>query len=308
MAHSFIKPETFVSMGLGLLRRELLLARLVKRMGIDDFRGAQNDTVNVRIPAILTAREYAWRNNRASAITADDLEELSIPITLDHHIYSAVNITDEEMTLDIKSFGEQVLTPQMRAVAEKLESMIATAMDGGTYHTTINFAGSGDFWNDVIVPARKALNLQNVPAEGRVLVLGADLEAEALTNELFKRVDESGSSETLRNATLGRLGGFTVIGNVNSIESTSGYAFHPTAYAFANVAPTVPNGVTFGATRSWESLAMRYIQDYDPTHLMDRSVVSAFAGAASIEDGRNTDGELTGENVRAVKIDFYGAS
>src|SRR5690606_21032090 len=71
--------------------------------------------------------------------------------------------------------------------------------------------------------------------------------------------------------------------------------------AFANVAPEVPAGVTLGASTVFDGLAMRWIRDYDPNFLRDRSVVSSFAGAASVEDG-----ELDGDpaNVRAVKLDF----
>jgi hypothetical protein len=55
---------------------------------------------------------------------------------------------------------------------------------------------------------------------------------------------------------------------------------------------------------------MRWIRDYDADHLRDRSVYSSFAGAISVEDGRDLDeesadfGMLTEENVRAVKVNF----
>ena len=57
MPNTFLKPETIARTGLGLLRRELILPRLVTRLGIEDFRGAKNDTVNVRVPARLAARD-----------------------------------------------------------------------------------------------------------------------------------------------------------------------------------------------------------------------------------------------------------
>ena len=47
---------------------------------------------------------------------------------------------------------------------------------------------------------------------------------------------------------------------------------------------------------------MRWIKDYESNRLRDRSVVSSFSGAASVEDSRDDDGSLTGQNVRAVKI------
>lgn len=302
MAQTFLKAEQIISMGLGLLQRELILPRLVTRMADADFKGAKDDTVNVRIPAILTARDYTWRT-RSADIVVDELQEVTIPVQLDTHSYSAVAITDEELTLDIKNFGEQVLNPQVRAVAEKLEGTIATAMAAGDYAHELDYdSATDDFWDDIIVEARKALNQENVPGTGRVLVLGANLEADALKTDIFKKADESGSTTVLEEATLGRKAGFTVVGNVNSIDPDLGYAFHQSAFAFANVAPDVPDGAAMGEKRAFAGLAMRWIRDYESSRLRDRSVVSSFSGAASVEDSRDDSGSLTGQNVRAVKI------
>ena len=115
---------------------------------------------------------------------------------------------------------------------------------------------------------------------------------------------------------IGRIAGFTIVGNVNTVDEDFAMAFHPTAFALANIAPDVPRGVTQGGSAEFDGYAMRWIQDYDPDYLRDRSVYSAFVGTASTEDGRDWDlessdyGELIGKNVRAVKIDFtpFGGS
>lgn len=314
MANAFLKAEKIISQGLGLLQRELILPRLVTRLGRDDFVGTVNDTVNIKIPSILEAREYGWRNDRSAPIVYDALEELSIPIALNKHPYSGVKITDEELTLDIASWGEQVARPQIRAVAEKLESYIAAAMAAATYAETVTYDAPADADADdvsfyrALVAARRVLNTANVPSAGRVVVLGANVEAAALLSPHLIKANEAGDDSALREATLGRIAGFTVIGNVNSVDEDFAVAFHPTAFAFANVAPTVPDGAVTGATMTFDSLAMRWIRDYDPDHLQDRSVYSAFAGAASVEDGRDDSGDLTDENVRAVEIEFTQAS
>jgi len=312
VAHVFVKAEKIVDQGLGMLQRELVLPRLVSRLAASDFVGSKNDTVNVKVPSILSAREYTFRNNRNSPITYDDLEELSIPVTLDKHVYSGVKITDEQLTLDIASWGEQVARPQIRAVAEKLESYIASAMSAANYAETVQYDGveTGEGVSSIyetLVEARSVLNKANVPAGGRVALLGANVEAAALLSPNLVNVDQSGTDSALREATIGRLAGFTVIGNCNSIDPDFAVAFHPTAFAFANMAPEVPSGATAGATSAFEGLAMRWIRDYDPDHLQDRSVYSSFAGATSVEDGRAEDGSLTDENVRAVEIEFTGS-
>jgi len=308
MAHDFLKAEEIVNMGLGMLRNELLLARLVTRKAGADFAGVKDDTITVRIPAILNAREYGWRNDRSSEIVTDDLVETSIPVTLDKDPYSAVKITDEQLTLDITSFGEQVLAPQVLAVAEKLDSYVAAALAAAPAANTLAVDESDNLFNDLIIPARKALNLSNVPTAGRVLVLGADVEAWALQHESLQKVNESGSDSVLRDAVIGRLGGFTIVGNVNTIPADAAYALHPSAIILANMAPAVPSGVVAGATTAFDSFAMRWIRDYDAPRLQDRSVVSSFAGTASVDDERDSNGDLTGDNCRIVSIDFTGAS
>lgn len=318
MANAFLKSDKIVSQGLGLLQRELILPRLVARKGLVDFAGAKNDTIDVRIPSILQAREYEWRT-RSTAITTDDLEEFSVPVKLDKHPYSAVGVTDEELTLDIDDWGEQVARPQIRAVGEKLEGYIATSMetDANYRHEVSWVQGDPDdkdrSFYQAAVASRKFLNKENVPATDRVLLLGANAEEAALNSDHLLEADKAGSDGVLREATIGRIAGFTVIGNCNSIDPDFAVAFHPTAFVLGNVAPVVPEGAKAGARMSFDSLVMRWIRDYDADHLRDRSVYSAFAGTASVEDGRNLDptgeeefGELTEENVRAVAINFTG--
>ena len=302
MPNTFLKPETISRTALGLLRRELILPRLVTRLGIEDFRGAKDDTVNVRVPARLTARDYEWRT-RTNPIVLDDISETSVPVVLTEHPYSAVAVTDEELTLDITDFATQVLNPQVLAVAEALEAVLGTVIEGATYAAEVDYAesedGVGSPFYRALVDARKALNDAKVPASERFVLLGSSVEAAALKEDAIRV--ETGSSDALREAIIGRVAGFTVIGNVQSLSADFAVAVHRSAFAFANVAPEVPSGVAMGQSTVFDGLALRWIRDYDPNYLRDRSVVSSFAGAASVEDGESGGNPA---NVRAVKIAF----
>lgn len=64
-----------------MLQRELVLPRLVQSFGLSDYAGAKDDTITVRAPAILAARDYEWRT-RSAPIVVDDIVESSIPVTL----------------------------------------------------------------------------------------------------------------------------------------------------------------------------------------------------------------------------------
>ena len=299
MANSFLKAEKILQTALALLQREIVLPSLVTRYGQADFAGAKDDTITLRVPAVLTARDYEWRT-RNSVIVVDDVTETSVDVTLDTHPYSAVAITDEQLTLDITSFAEQILRPQVRAVAERLENIIAVTLGGAIVPADAEVdhtIGTTDGYVTA-VRARKILNIHNVPMADRVLLLGANLEEDFLNSDHLTLVDQSGSDSALRDGTLGRILGFTVVTS-NAIDPDIGYAFNKSAIALGNVAPVVPDGVTAGASESLGGLAMRWIRDYDPNYLRDRAVVSAFAGAASVEED--------GENNRLVKINMEGS-
>lgn len=297
MANTLLKPETIVNTGLGILARELVLGNLFTKATVEDFRGAKDDTVSFRVPAVLTAREYDWRNDRSSPIVIDALTETKVDVELNHDFYSAVRITDEELTLDIRSFGEQVLQPQLRAVGEKAEGLIGTTLAAGTYATEIEFVEGTDDPRHVVIDARKALNLSNVPQSNRFLLVGADVEAAILKADGLLEVDKSGSDSALRDAIIGRLAGFLIVTS-NSIDADAAYACHKTALVLGTAAPANPAGAVRSSAASYQGWGMRWLQDYDPTVLADRSIVSTFAGATAVADGAGD------EIIRAVKINF----
>ncbi|WP_275462068.1 P22 phage major capsid protein family protein [Streptomyces noursei] len=305
MANQFLKPEIIAATALGLLEREITLPQLVWNDAISDFSGAKNDTVSIRVPSRLTAREYGWRNNRSSEIVLDELAESKVDVSLNHDIYSAVAVTDEELTLDITDFGTQVLAPQSSAVARAVEDLLATTIEGATYATTITINPADPF--AAAVDARTALNKAEVPRDGRTLLVGADVEAAMLKSELLKRVDESGSDGALREALIGRYAGFNVYGS-NAIDPGTAFAFVRSAFIFAMRAPAIPAGVSFGQSQSYKGMAMRWLRDYDPTRLRDRSVLNTYVGTAVVRDNTAATGSPEHlELVRAVKLVMPGS-
>lgn len=295
MANSYLKATRIAAASLGLLEREIILPRLVWRDAGGDFSGAFGDTISLRVPSRTTARTRTFRGARPSAsegngvIVMDELQETKVDLTLDTAPYSAVAITDEELTLDITNFGEQVLRPQVRAVGEAVENAIAAEMVGATYPTghnlTMNSDPDAEDPFDTIVDARVALNKANVPMSDRFLVVGADLEGVFLKSDHLNRVDASGTDSALRNATIGRLAGFEAVVVSNALPANVGFAFHRTAYVLSMRAPVVPDGATYGASQSFEGLAMRWIRDYDFRNVQDRSLIDTYIGTNIVADG-----------------------
>jgi hypothetical protein len=282
MAGSYIKATRVVNTMLGLLVREATLPQLVWRNPVGDFAGAFNDTVSIRLPAFATARTRTLRSGASR--TKDNLYERKIDLTLDTDIYMDVPITDEELTLDIADFGAQVLNPVANAIVRKYEDLIASEITGASYDETIAYVSSTDDpYEDVAVPARLKLNQAYVPLQGRVLVVGSDLEAAFLRSPNFVRASWSGTTQTLREAQIGRVAGFDVYGSP-AIPADEGYAFHQTAFALSSRAPVVPAGCSWGAIGTYGGFAIRTVRNYDSDAVEDRFLADAWAGTAPVTD------------------------
>ncbi len=287
MANAFVKAEQVIRQALGLLEREIVLPALVWRDAVTDFRGAKNDTVSIRVPAYTAARTRTMRSG--TGITVDDLDETKVDVTLDTHVYKAVGISDEEMTLDIVSFGEQVTRPIVQAVARKAEDSVATEMADATYANEAIEIDNTDPY-DSFVDARNLLNKANVPMAGRFLVLGSDVEAKTLKSDHLARFDGSGSDTALREAQIGRIAGFTAVTS-NAIDPDIAIAGHKSAFTLAMVTPEVPQGATWGASETFAGMTMRLLRDYDFDNVRDRLLADLFLGTGTVLDEGYFDSE-----------------
>lgn len=288
MASNFIKATQVVRTALGLLERELVLPRLVWRDAGADFTGSADDTVSLRVPAYMAARTRALRGG--TPITVDELNETKVDLTLDTDVYKAIGVSDEEMTLDIVSFGEQVLTPMMSAVARGVEDNVASTIANASYATTLEVDNTDPY--DTLIDARAALNKANIPQNMRTLLVGSDLEAKILKSDRFTAQigGESAASDALRDAVIGKIAGFTVVTS-NAIDPDEGVAFHQTAFALAMRAPIVPDGAAWGTTQSFNGLAMRLLRDYDFLNVRDRVLADVFIGSDVVTDLGVVDSE-----------------
>ena len=289
MANTWITTNSgkIARVALATLSEDVVLGQTVHRDFDNEFGGGSGDTVNVRVPATLASRTYAAGNRYTTPITYDDLTEASVPVALDTILYSAVRLPDEELTLDIESFSAQVTAPQAEAVAQGLEDAIATEMNGIAATAGLQFPlnpSEGDML-DVFADARKALRDANVPTSGLWAAVGTSVASAIIKDPAFRRVDASGSTGALRDATIGRIHGFTVVES-NKITTDDALFYHRDAFALATRAPQVPRGAGAGASVSAYGYAMTWTADYDPNYLADRSVVRALAGTAILDAGR----------------------
>lgn len=318
MAHTFLKAEKIAAASLGVLEREIVLPALVWRNAGGDFRGALDDTVTLRVPARTTARSRQLRGVRQTQgdsasnaprgiIELSELTETAVPVTLDEDIYNAVAITDEQLTLDIAQFGEQVLVPQIRAVAEGLENKLAETMVGADYAYELDLSENEDPY-ETFIEARKLLNMANVPTNDRIAVVGAEIEALILKSKHLSEADKAGDNSALRDAVIGRYAGLPRVYVSNALPSDVGFVFHRTAYVMSLQAPVVPPSVVDGSTQTYAGLAMRWIRDYDAAQLQERSIVDCYVGTNIVADGPVDEITEKPTFVRAVKLTLGGGS
>lgn len=306
MANTILKPGQIVSAGLGVLERQIVLPGLISSDASQYFsaQSPQNDTVSIRVDGRTVARDFQWRGAGAgdSTVTMSDLNEFKVDVKLDTHPYNAVQLTDYELTLDIRDFTQQVIVPQTRAVAERIEDKIAGVISGATYSTEGQVSIENGKFYEAAVDARKVLNDNNVPQDGRVFIVGTNVEAEILKSDQFKHANLSGDSTALRNATIGSVAGFQVV-VCNSIGADEAYAYHRSAFQAAYRVPQAALGGVDTASGSYAGIALRWLKDYDSSKLTNRSIFDTFFGVNVVEDPDDyTDPESTTSLKRAVKL------
>jgi len=320
--NTFLKPSTIARATVGLLYRELTVARTVWSDAIDpgEFTGTLNDTVTMKVPARRTARKRTLR--AGTAIVNDTQTEFGVPVKLDTDVYNGAPITDEELTLDITDFGSQVLAPQVRAVVEGVDEEIVDEIENADYPvgmvidpTDTDFVVSGETdWYFAALRARRLLNDNHVPLESRTLLIGSEIEEMIMRSDRFVRFDSRGpgASSALEGATIGRIAGFDVVLST-LIDGDSAYAYHRSAFVLATRAPRVPQGATMaqvrsanvgmGAAQFYNGLSVRWLMDYDYTNTTDRSLVNTWVGTATVEDpDAPSNPESTMSLKRAVAI------
>lgn len=314
----FTKADRIVRTALGLLVRDTVMARTVWRDAAGDFAGAKNDTITVRLPAYAQASKRTLR--AGTSRTKGKLVERAVNVTLTDNIYEVVEVTDEELTLDIEDFNAQVVAPIMGGVVRAIEDEIITEVQGADYHWDLTL--DEDAPHETFFRARRHLNDSRVPMAGRAIAVGSRVEELLLNSEQFVRADASGSTDALREARIGRLAGADVF-LVPGLDPEEAYFYHQTAYVLNQRAPLVPASAPAGGVGTFDGFAIRLVQALDSDEVVDNVHADVFTGTNHVTDFGTVadDGTFepsvdpnaseSGEDeyfLRAVKLSFGSAS
>lgn len=282
MVHTIEKAEELVLTGAAALEDNLVLPATFRREGIDKFRGARDDTVNVVVDGVLPYRTYGWRNNRSTSLVFDEYSDRKVAVSFGDDIYSAVRLTDEQAEMDFDGWTK-LASKQVEAIGRGLEQKAAAFLQDAPYEVAVQL-DEADLRGSL---AKLSVVFDKLMVPGqRTVLCGADLQVALLSDDKLaaaENIGETDAQSALRNATLLRRYNFEFV-KANELTSGEAYAITPGGFIFLTAAPSVPQSVPFGATASVDGVALRWIRDYDSEKLQDRSIFNAYQDFHFVDD------------------------
>lgn len=312
--HVIVKPEKIAQAAAVALDEQVVIPSVFRREGIEQFRGAKNDTVNVKVEGVLPYRTYGWRNDRSTEIQFDEYEERTVAITFGDDLYNAVRLTDEQNEMDLDGWAK-LAVKQTEAIGRGMNDKCTDALTGAPYEVELGLNSTA--LRQGLIRIRQVMNQLRVPAQGRFLLVGTDVEAALLEDEklnLASNVGEAEAVSALREATLGRRYGFNFV-VAPDLDPATAVAMVDSAFVVATAAPSVPQSVPFGAMGSANGWQVRWIRQYETRKMQDQSVFNLYFDTRHVDDVLIGRDAVTGQAfvsqyehfVRAIKVNLDGA-
>ena len=296
--HRLWTAEQAARSTLAALRWLTALPRTVRQDFSQEFLAGRGQTINVRKPVTAgDARTYTAENRaNRDAIEFNELDQQWVPVLMDTQVYNAVRLPDDFATFDLESLEQQVLVPQAESVVDVLANPLIAQMIGIESEDGLTIGAGGQGPLEVATRARRILNARKVPFANRFLAVGSGLAEQYVNLKELTDVSASGSDGALREGTIGRLRGFTVIEDP-ALPDYFGVGYHRDAFAHVTRPSRQPDGAAMSATIAADGFALRWIQHYNATQLEDQSVVDTFVGAATLDANRAVAIGLDGQPI-----------
>lgn len=211
MAITNFIPEVWSAAILEALRAKLVFPSLCNRDYEGDIREA-GDTVHITGYNDVTVHKYI----RGQAITVDDATDKEAAVlTIDQSDYFAFKVNDLDKTQAKADLTGKFTNSAAYNMMKNVETYISNLMDAAvsTPAKTVAVGTPADAYLAVVEAGRK-LDVQNVPDEGRWLVVSPDFYALLLQDSRFIEGTEAGHN-TLLNGVVGQVRGFTVVKSNN---------------------------------------------------------------------------------------------
>ena len=213
--NTFLTVQEIAQESLQRLRNNLVFAGLVHRDYSNEF-ASYGDTVQIKKPATFTANDFV----SDGSTSAQGIEEDNVLVKLNKIADVTVDITSKELTLNIQDFGDQVVEGAMQALAQQVDADLAALYKNIPYYS--GTAGQDPSTLTHLANARKVLNVNKAPMGSRRLVIDPDAEANLLILGAVVNAEKAGSTQALREASLGRLMGLDAFMSQNIYDHTKG--------------------------------------------------------------------------------------
>lgn len=233
MAITNFIPEVWSASILEALRAKLVFPSLCNRDYEGDIREA-GDTVHITGYDDVTVKKYA----RGTNITVDAVTDANKgTLTIDQSDYFAFKVNDLDKVQAKADLTGNFTNSAAYNMALNVEKYISGLMDKAATAPakTISVTTPSDAYL-AVVEARKQLDKQNVPTEGRWIVVSPDFYALLLQDSRFIEGTEAGHN-TLLNGVVGSVSGFTVVES-NNVPTVSGKPSKQSIIAGTNAATT----------------------------------------------------------------------
>lgn len=221
MAHTILTPTAVTREALRILHQKLNFIGNINRQYDDRFAqsGAKiGDSLNIRLPNQFPIRTGA-------TLSAQDVTESSVQLTVGTQKGVDVNFTSKELTLDLDDFSQRILEPAMSVLAANMEAD-AYSMYKDVYNLTYDKAATAGICDlPVILDGRKRLNDSLAPIDNnRTCILDTESSAELVNGLKGLFHDSTAIKRQYKEGMMGRTAGFDFYENTLIAAHTTGTA------------------------------------------------------------------------------------
>ena len=203
------------------LQDQLVFGNLLYRDKTSDFGNVQGfavgDSVKIRQNTAFQVDEFSGTVNR------QDIVQSKRDFTIEKHYDVSTALTSRELALDLDNFSREIIQPATVALAEKIESYLASKIYQSA-SLVVQDALMSTAQKTALV--RAAANQAKIPMGGRIGIVDPDLEAVLLGSDYFHAADirDQQAVPALTDAVLGRVMGVNWYGSqlFDTLTATAG--------------------------------------------------------------------------------------
>ena len=201
MANTIITIKEIARCALPRLIENLVFPNLIYKDFSNEFVNGKGDKIQVRKPVVLSAGEFDEENG----VSPQDIKESSVEVALDKLATVDVEFSALQSATSIDDLTRMFIEPAAAALAQKINSdglelykdISNTALTAGTTPSTL----------EELSQVRKAMNSGKIPVSPRCAVWDTEADARFTTIPAIVNAEKSGSTDALREGSIGKIFG-----------------------------------------------------------------------------------------------------